>query len=385
MPREALEFRVVVASPSDVFELRKIIFEVIRELDRIFEVQNITIRGLGWEENASPGIDSEPQRVISTQILRDYDILIAVFGAKLGSATSTDRSGTVEEIENAISKENSEMGMHRVQVYFRDKIDSISSISLDELQRLADYRNSLSERGILYREFKSNDELQREVRVNLQRPISDYLQRRDRHPVSAPHKPPDTQSEASAQADDSRKIDSANDLGFLDYQEKAEAAVNAANASMSAMSGLLEEITAGTNQNVEELETISSPLVPATEKKKVVNSFADFLKSRAARLKHEALSAKEYFANFFDALSFLIDMDHDFSDAQKHATNMTELLTQADILMQILSKVRESVTSFKKTIGGIPRVTIQFNQAKKLCWMHWMTARRYLTRQKRRC
>jgi hypothetical protein len=78
-------------------------------------------------------------------------------------------------------------------------------------------------------------------------------------------------------------------------------------------------------------------------------------------------------------------MDHDFSDAQKHATNMTELLTQADILMQILSKVRESVTSFKKTIGGIPRVTIQFNQAKKLCWMHWMTARRYLTRQKRRC
>jgi hypothetical protein len=78
------------------------------------------------------------------------------------------------------------------------------------------------------------------------------------------------------------------------------------------------------------------------------------------------LSAKEYFANFFDALSFLIDMDHDFSDAQKHATNMTELLTQADILMQILSKVRESVTSFKKTIGGIPRVTIQFNQAKKL-------------------
>src|ERR1700733_1321416 len=193
MPREALEFRVVVASPSNVFELRKIIFEVIRELDRIFEVQNITIRGLGWEENASPGIDSEPQRVISTQILRDYDILIAVFGAKLGSATSTDRSGTVEEIENAISKENSEMGMHRVQVYFRDKIDSISSISLDELQRLADYRNSLSERGILYREFKSNDELQREVRVNLQRPISDYLQRRDRHPVSAPHKPPDTQ------------------------------------------------------------------------------------------------------------------------------------------------------------------------------------------------
>ena len=39
MPREVLEFRVVVASPNDLFETRKAIFEVIDELNRSFEIQ----------------------------------------------------------------------------------------------------------------------------------------------------------------------------------------------------------------------------------------------------------------------------------------------------------------------------------------------------------
>lgn len=122
MPRTMLEFQVVVASPSDVFEIRKSIFDVLHELNRAFEGQGVAIRALGWEEYAAPGVDSEAQVLINKQILKEYDILVAVFSAKLGTPTATSRSGTVEEIEHAIDNVGSSMGNYRAQVYFREPV-----------------------------------------------------------------------------------------------------------------------------------------------------------------------------------------------------------------------------------------------------------------------
>jgi hypothetical protein len=124
MPRDVKEFRIVVASPSDVFDARKVVFDVIHELNRAFEIQKISIRSLGWEEYVTPGISGEAQDVINGQLLREYDFLIALFGTKLGTPTNSAISGTVEEIERAIANSESEMGNHRLQVYFRDRIES---------------------------------------------------------------------------------------------------------------------------------------------------------------------------------------------------------------------------------------------------------------------
>lgn len=367
MPRESLEFRIVVASPSDVFNARKTVFDAIHELNRIFEIQRVTIRGLGWEEYTSPGIDTEPQSVINAQLLRDYDILVAVFGTKLGSPTKTQKSGTIEEIEKAILNASSEMGIHRVQVYFCDKIESISSVSLEELQQVAEYRKSLAARGVLYREFKSDDELQREIRVNLQRPISDYLQRHGRNLGAEQYRPcPNgVQSAPSTPMDQSPAANAGGDLGMLDYQEKAESSGADANNSIIAITGLIQEINTETNRNIAEVEKVSSPLVPAAEKKKVFNSFAEFLKLKAARLKEEVFDAKGYLFEYFNALSLIIDMDPEFSNPQSHASNMAIILSKAETLVNILLQNRESMASFKKSIMSVPRITIQFNQAKK--------------------
>jgi hypothetical protein len=130
MPREVMEFRVIVASPSDVFDTRRAVFDGIHELNRTFEAQKISIRGLGWEEYVTPGIGSDPQNVINNQLLREYDILIAIFGTKLGTPTPNALSGTVEEIEHAIANTESPLGQYRVQVYFLDKIDSAQVFQL---------------------------------------------------------------------------------------------------------------------------------------------------------------------------------------------------------------------------------------------------------------
>ena len=88
MPREVLEFRVVIASPSDLFETRRVVFEVIHELNRSLEIQRVAVRGLGWEEYATPGISDSAQTVINEQVLKEYDILVAIFATKLGTPTA---------------------------------------------------------------------------------------------------------------------------------------------------------------------------------------------------------------------------------------------------------------------------------------------------------
>jgi hypothetical protein len=58
MPREVLEFRVVVASPSDVFDTRRAVFDGIHELNRTLEAQkNIHKRiGVGRIRNTWCGL-----------------------------------------------------------------------------------------------------------------------------------------------------------------------------------------------------------------------------------------------------------------------------------------------------------------------------------------
>jgi hypothetical protein len=152
--------------------MRKAIFDVIDELNRTFEIQRIAIRGLGWEEYVTPGIGSHAQQVVNEQLLTEYDILIAIFATKLGTLTPNARSGTIDEIEHAIANNKSPMGKYRVQVYFRDKLESTSSLSIDEFKNVIEYREALKPRGILFGMFKEREDLQREIRVNWPAPGS---------------------------------------------------------------------------------------------------------------------------------------------------------------------------------------------------------------------
>jgi hypothetical protein len=361
MPRDALEFRIVIASPSDVFETRKFVFEAVHEIDRTFEAQNVTIRALGWEEYASPGIASEPQEVIHQQILKEYDILIAIFGTRLGSPTNSQLSGTVAEIEHAIAKNDSHMGLFRVQIYFCDRIESISNTSIDELMRLNEYRKSLGDRGVLYRTFSTGAELQREVRVNVQRPIADYLQNLGRAIGSVP------KAALAAPLIEPRGASQSvsEDLGFLDHQGRAELAASAGNASIQAMSALLLEINAETARNVAEIDGWSSPAISVVDKKTLVNSFANFLKFKSSRLKQEALTAKTSFIDFFDAMAFVIEMQREYADPGKYKADLVAFFKHAEFAVTIIPRTRESVSSFKKMVESLPRITVQFNQAKR--------------------
>lgn len=369
MPREVSEFRVVIASPNDLLGTRKVLFDVIDELNRSFDIQKVHIRGLGWEEYVTPGIGMDAQDVVNQQLLTDYDILIALFSTKLGSPTERATSGTIEEIEHAIANTTSPMGKYRVQVYFRDRIDSASSLSMDEFKKVMDYREALKPRGVLFGLFKSDDDLQREIRVNVQRPILDFLRQRGAdafHPVALP-----TASENSLPATSTPnviEIASASDgeeFGILDYQEKADTAIAAFNISMGQMADLLKDITVEMNLNVERISESSFVSSTAADKKVVINSFSSFLKSKSTQLEYEARVASDSIEIFAANLILMAEIERQ-GKSDAYEKNLEVFLKVSEVMLAALVESRSHALSFRNTMASMPRITIQFNQAKKM-------------------
>jgi hypothetical protein len=344
-----------------MYETRRVVFDVLHELNRTFEVQRIAIRGLGWEEYVTPGIAAESQAVINQQLLTEYDILIGVFGTKLGTPTANSASGTVEEIEHAIANSKSPLGNYRVQVYFRDRIESASSISIDEYKKVAEFRESLKSRGVLYRLFADDKDLQKEIRANIERPILEFMMH---HGVGSSISSAKHIEAASGAAEVGTSFKSAaQEFGILDHMEKAENSLAASIASSARIAPLVNEIAEETNRQVTVFE--QSVSLPATQKKAVVNDFASFLKSKAAELKREASSARESFDVFADATILAAALEKETLDTESYDKDIAAFLRGAESVLPIFAEARKAAASFIAVAQNLPRITIQFNQAKR--------------------
>ncbi|MHC4042451.1 hypothetical protein [Bradyrhizobium sp. 23AC] len=366
MPRQVLEFRIVVASPAELYDTRRAVFDVIHELNRTLESQGISIRGVGWEEYATPGIGSEVQEVVSQQILREYDILIALLATRLGTPTEKHRSGTVEEIEHAIANTSNPMGLYRVQVYFRDRIESVSSISIDEFSKLTEFRKQLEPRGILYKLFKNDDELQREVRVNIQRPIQEYL-RSNGYVASTPQATPknsDTSPKDTPSATESAVA--IDDFGILDRAAEAENAIESTGKSITRITELMQEIATETDKQVAAIENRLISNASSAEKRSFINHFAEFLKSKAIALDQEAKTARGSFNLFANSIVALAGLQRESQGSEQYRSELATFLNVAEMMLNTVIENRTSVAGFRTAVVNIPRITIQFNQAKKL-------------------
>jgi hypothetical protein len=80
MPYRATVYRVMVASPGDVSAERRVVADVIHEWNAIHSSdRRLVLMPVGWESHAAPEMGDRPQAVINRQILRDCDLLIAMF------------------------------------------------------------------------------------------------------------------------------------------------------------------------------------------------------------------------------------------------------------------------------------------------------------------
>lgn len=99
---QALVVRVLIASPGDAGEARDRIERTVREWNAARAVAaGVILEPVRWETHGIPELGADAQTVLNEQIVDACDIVMAVFDARVGTATARAVSGTVEEIQRA--------------------------------------------------------------------------------------------------------------------------------------------------------------------------------------------------------------------------------------------------------------------------------------------
>ncbi len=104
MPFTANVIRVLIASPSDLVDERRVAINTVYEWNaQHAEAESVVLLPVAWETHATPRTGVRPQQAINEQIVDKSDILVGMFWTKLGTSTGVAPSGTVEEIERFVA------------------------------------------------------------------------------------------------------------------------------------------------------------------------------------------------------------------------------------------------------------------------------------------
>lgn len=127
--------KVLIASPSDLKEERDAAEAAIAEWNAIHaETEGTVLLPVRWETSVFPLADQRPQAAINQQIVDQADILVGLFGTRIGSNTGVAISGTVEEIDRFVAASKPAM------IYFSERPIKPSAIDVTQLGSLNDFQ-----------------------------------------------------------------------------------------------------------------------------------------------------------------------------------------------------------------------------------------------------
>lgn len=180
MAYQATILPVMIASPGDVGEERGIVREVLHDWNDVNgSMARVLLVPVGWDSHSPPELGTRPQELINTRLLKDCDLLIAVFWTRLGTPTGVAPSGTVEEIREHVAAGKPAM------VYFSSRPVAPESIDPDQYQKLKDFRNEIEALGLVESYDDAQDfrrKLSKQVQLSLHK--NSYLRSMIAHSIN---------------------------------------------------------------------------------------------------------------------------------------------------------------------------------------------------------
>ena len=168
MAYPAMAYNVMVASPGDVSEERDAVQETIAEWNSVHsDNSKVVLVPIRWEEDATPETGGHPQEIINKRLLRRADLLVGLFGSRLGTPTNEYDSGSVEEINRHIGAGRPAM------LYFSKRQFDLDSIDTEQLDKLRLFRKQLSQQALLG-EFKDTAGLRHRFYKDLEKMLETH-------------------------------------------------------------------------------------------------------------------------------------------------------------------------------------------------------------------
>lgn len=150
---QANVLKVMIASPGDVSIERGIITEELyRWNDANAVTRELILQPVKWETHSSPQMGAHPQHILNDHLLLDADIVVGIFGTRIGTATEEYISGSVEEIKKHVAAGKLAM------LYFSHVPVNPNSIDQTQWAALQAFKEECRTGG-LYAEYTSHVQL----------------------------------------------------------------------------------------------------------------------------------------------------------------------------------------------------------------------------------
>lgn len=141
-------YKIMIGCPGDIKEEIDMAMKVINHWTTLHAEQYSTVLlPIHWATNSYPEHGAHPQTLLNGQLVSKSDMLVGIFGARVGTATDKSQSGTIEEIEEHIKAGKP------VMLFFRRQND-ITNTPASEIEKLQAFKSSIKTRDF-YREYDS--------------------------------------------------------------------------------------------------------------------------------------------------------------------------------------------------------------------------------------
>jgi hypothetical protein len=347
-------YKIFVSSPSDVKEERRLLEEIVDEINlSTLYKNNIRVELVKWETHVIPGIGEYPQAVISKSIGNDYDIFLGIFWSKFGTPTKDFNSGTEEELFNAIELHKDNPNDIKVLLYFKQAPIPPNDIDIKSIELIQKLRSELSDKGVLYQDYTSIEEFQKLIRMQLSRQILN---------LSENTKTSQIQIEKDAEIIEEVK----DELGLLDYIELGEENFAVIKDILLRLTDAIEWIGKKFNQRTDDINTQTklNPNLSTKSRKHLIDQAAKDLELFVKRIEGEIPLFAEAYKNGIDNFSAGLKISRDLK-ADK-LDDILEVIRSIDSMLNAMTSSRNECISFKDMFTNFPSMTFNFNHAKRL-------------------
>ncbi len=401
MSRTLQQITIFVSGTSEVDAERAALRRIVGELNkRLEKTSAVTLRVVAWPEDTHPGVNSDPQAEISRQLGSTFDLNLGLLGTRFGTPTPRAGSGTEEEFEDALARFKKDSRSVRVFFYFKRSTDDPFTIDIEQLQMVKNFRDSLAQRGVLYRDFRDTAEFIYLVQDHLYNLVIDEWQGEAWKPVlpgdknrtdpttdaSAPsevvgsHPPKAKLGNVQVESRATMAVDSETDteeFGFLEYMASYLDAANALTETITRMSQDMERMneqirarTAETELIRQEHERVKNVGGSRTQQDLITKSrdnvdhaaanLDEFVATMITNVEQYRSHSMEMFANLRRGLS--ASSQFDGGNSSENVSKNRDALAS---LIGVLRTIRESIGQFQSSINQVPALTGKFKRARR--------------------
>ncbi len=351
--------RVLISSPGDVTQECDLAEKVITEVNRILGPNSpVFLQPIRAEPDIPPGIDTDPQAVINSQ-LPQFEVFVGIMWTRLGTPTPRAASGTVEEFESAIRRWKDNAPSVAVMFFFSQQSPQLDQIDPDQLAALRQFKESLSSRGVYYKDYQDQEQFRALLTIALARKAQEWT--REDAGIKADVTVAD---EVQAKVTYVSEVDDEGDEDWLDLLALYEEAMGRSNESVNRMSAATQQLGARITEKTEQLQALVSEATPSPSKaRRLVNDVADDLNIFARTLETELPIFRESWSMVMDRLPKLFGVWSELDLGPEAKEGAARARTQLVELSKTLGGSLDSLMQFRATIATVPRLTSQYKKA----------------------